>query len=64
MTTVFKGSTNYFQDLIRSSVPIKPTSRNFDFGGLRSGQFSDQTIIRPWENVQTLFVPKVGERSS
>ena len=60
VTTVFKVSILNFQKLIRASVPTKTYSRNFDFGDLRSGRFWDVAIIRQWENVQMLFLPKVG----
>ena len=59
VTTVFKVSISNFQKLIRTSIPIKVYSRNFDFGDLRSGRFCDVAIIRQWENVQMLFLPKL-----
>ena len=55
MTTFFELSIWNFQELIRASVPTKRLSRNFDFGGLWSGQFWDLTIIRSWQNVHMPF---------
>ena len=55
MTTVFEASIWNFQELIRASVPTKHTSRNFDFGDLRSVQFWDLTNIRQWGNVHMPF---------
>ena len=34
-------------------------SQSFDLGDLRSGQFSDQTIIRQWGTVHMPFFRKV-----
>ena len=53
-----------FQELIRATVPTNCISRNFDFGDLMFGQFSDQVIRNQWENVQMFFIPKVREGSS
>ena len=39
----------------------KGTSRNFDFGDPRSGQFWNLTIIMQWENVQMPFFEITGE---
>ena len=55
MTTVFEVSIWNFLDLIKVPVPTKRTSRNFDFGDLRTGQFWDMTIIRQCEDVLMLF---------
>ena len=38
-----------FQRLISLPVSMKRTSRNFDIGDLRSGQFCDLSIISQWE---------------
>ena len=62
MTTVLKGSTRNFQELIRTSVPTKRISRNLDYSDLGSDQFSGRTIIRQWENVQMLLIPKARGR--
>ena len=35
----------------------KPVSRNSYFGDLKSGKFSDLTIMRQWENMQMPFLP-------
>ena len=59
VATVLKGSTSDFQELTMVSVLTKRISRNFDFSDLSSGQFSDQTILWQWENVQMLFIPKL-----
>ena len=64
MTIVLNGSTWNFQELIRASVPTKRVSRNFDFSNLRSGQFSDQTIIRQREYLKMLRIPNVRGKSS
>ena len=64
VTIVLNGSTWNFQELIRASVPTKRVSRNFDFSNLRSGQFSDQTIIRQREYLQMLLIPIVRGKSS
>ena len=62
VATVFNGSIWNVREGITVSVSAKLSSRNFDSGNLRSGQFCDLIIIRQWENIQMPF-PKVRLRS-
>ena len=40
---------------IRDSIKIIYSSKNFDIGDLRSGQFGDFSILRQWEKIELLF---------
>ena len=54
--TVHVGSIRNLQDCVRSSVPIKWMSTNFNSGEPRSGHSRDLSIISLWGNMKMLPV--------
>ena len=53
-----EGSIFYIHQFIMAFIPTKHVSQNPYYGGLRSGPFCAQTIIRQGENVQMRLIPR------